>query len=275
MAGGRDPGDGTGQVPGEQVPGGPYRGLVAVVTGASRGIGAGLADHFAGEGLRLGLCARTVPAVPVGADGLAGAVDVTEVGAVDAFADAVVDRFGRIDLWVNNAGVLGPIGPLAEADPATVAAHVAVNVLGVAWGTAAFARHVRRRPGEGTLVNLSSGAATSAYRGWAAYCASKAAVEMLTEVVGLEEQASGLRAYAVAPGVVDTDMQALIRSTPDEDFPAVARFRALRAEGAFASTAWVARSILDRCVDPVSRLVPAAGRGSVAYRVPDEPRRSG
>ncbi len=251
--------------------GSPVAAPVVVVTGASRGIGAGLADAFAAQGMRLGLCARTRPAPPDGAEAVADRVDVTDAAAVDAFARLVADRFGRIDVWVNNAGVLAPIGPLATADPAELAANVATNVLGVAHGTAAFARHVRARPGGGTLVNLSSGAATSAYRGWAAYCASKAAVEMLTEVVGLEERDAGLAAYAVSPGVVDTGMQALIRATPPDAFPDVARFRRLADEDAFATPAWVARWILEWCVDPDTRLVPDPGRGSVAVRVPDPP----
>ena len=109
-----------------------HSGLVAVVTGASRGIGAGLATHFASRGFRLGLCARSVPKVPVGADVVAEAVDVTDPVAIDSFAAAVVARFGRIDLWVNNAGLLEPIGPLADADPTDLQRHVAVNVLGAA-----------------------------------------------------------------------------------------------------------------------------------------------
>jgi NAD(P)-dependent dehydrogenase (short-subunit alcohol dehydrogenase family) len=244
---------------------------VVVVTGSSRGIGAGIAAYCAGRGLRLGLCARSVPGAPAGADAVVASVDVRDADAVDRFAAAVVDRFGRIDAWVNNAGVLDPVGPLADADPAALADHVGTNVLGVAYGTAAFARHVRSRPGTGSLVNISSGAATSAYRGWAAYCASKAAVEMLTEVVGLEERGSGLLAYAVAPGVVDTDMQALIRSSSAEAFPDVARFHRLAEDGAFLTAAWVAACILERCVDPVARWEPEPGRGSVRFRVPDPP----
>jgi len=247
----------------------PYGHLVAVVTGASRGIGAGLAAYFAGQGIRLGLCARSVPVVPGWVDALSAAVDVSDATSVDAFADEVVARFGRVDIWVNNAGVLGPIGPLAEADPSALEKNVATNVLGVMYGSATFSRHVRGRPGDGTLVNLSSGAATSAYRGWAAYCGSKAAVEMVTEVVGLEGQGSGLRAYAVSPGVVDTGMQGLIRSTPQSSFPDVGRFQQLADEDAFATPDWVARWILEWCVDPVTRITPDAGRGSVSLRVPD------
>jgi len=243
--------------------------LVAVVTGAGRGIGAGLAAHFADRGLRLGLCARRMPDAPLGADALAAAVDVADAAAVGAFAESVADRFGRIDLWINNAGVLDPVGPLADADPVTLERNVATNVLGVMHGTAAFARHVRSRSGTGSLVNVSSGAATSPYRGWAAYCASKAAVEMLTDVVGLEEAGAGLLAFAVAPGVVDTDMQARIRATSEEVFPDVARFRRLHDESAFLTPAWVGACILERCVDPATRWSPDPGRGAVHFRVPD------
>jgi len=245
--------------------------LVAVVTGASRGIGAGLGVHFASQGLRLGLCARTVPTAPSGADVVAAAVDVGDAAAVDRFADEIVDRFGRIDLWVNNAGVLEPVGPLADADSAALERHVLTNVLGVMHGTAAFARHVRARAGEGSLVNISSGAAATPYRGWAAYCASKAAVEMVTEVVGLEEAGAGLLAYSVSPGVVDTDMQAMTRATPADVFPDVGRFLRLHEEGAFLTPDWIGACILERCLDPATRWRPVAGQGSVRFRVPDGP----
>jgi NAD(P)-dependent dehydrogenase (short-subunit alcohol dehydrogenase family) len=192
------------------------------------------------------------------------AVDVTEPGQVDDFARLVVQRFGRIDLWVNNAGVLAPIGPLAEADAAEVAANVAVNILGVAHGSQAMARHVRTRVGGGVLVNVSSGAARRPYAGWAPYCASKAAVDMLTGVVALEERHAGLRAYAVAPGVVDTDMQAAIRATDEHRFPEVERFRQLRADHAFSSPGWVADRLLDLAFGP-------GDPGGLLLRVPTEP----
>ncbi|HEY6624349.1 MAG TPA: SDR family oxidoreductase [Acidimicrobiales bacterium] len=107
--------------------------LVAVVTGASRGLGAGLAATFAQHGLRLGLCARTEPTAPPGTEAVTGRVDVTDAADLDRFASSVVDRFGRIDVWVNNAGVLEPIDFLADADPGALAHHVDVNVTGCCW----------------------------------------------------------------------------------------------------------------------------------------------
>jgi NAD(P)-dependent dehydrogenase (short-subunit alcohol dehydrogenase family) len=240
---------------------------VAVITGASQGLGAGLARSFATAGLTLGLCARRRPDDPgEGAPGdraFRAAVDVTDRVQLSAFADSVVERFGRIDLWVNNAGVLAPIGPLAEADPDEVARNIAVNVLGVASGSSLFAQHVRTRPGGGVLINISSGAATTPYFGWAPYGASKAAVDQLTRAIALEERAHGLSAYAVSPGIVDTAMQAMIRDTDAASFPEVERFRQFARDESFNSTAWVGRQLLEIAFGPVRP-------DRVVLRIPDE-----
>jgi NAD(P)-dependent dehydrogenase (short-subunit alcohol dehydrogenase family) len=257
-------------------------GRVAVVTGASRGLGAGLAVHFAGSGLHLGLCARHRPRLvartrPTAQGGrivssetpVLSAVDVTDRDALARFADAVVARFGRIDLWVNNAGLLGPIAPLALADGAEVARTIEVNVTGVANGSSVFAAHVRERPGRGVLVNISSGAATKPYEGWAVYCATKAAVDQLTRVVALEEARHELSAYSVSPGLVDTEMQVAIRAADVSSFPERARFRRAAEQHQFNSPAWVAEHILAVAFGPEP---PPSTPGSVTLRIPDQPR---
>lgn len=231
---------------------------VAVVTGASRGLGAGLAEAFAAAGLALGLCARSDPATPAGAPAVARRVDVTDASAVERFATEVHDVLGPIDLWVNNAGILDPVGPVRDTDPEALARNLEINVLGVVHGTQAFLRHRGAAP---VLVNISSGAASKPYAGWAAYCASKAAVERFTEVLAVEEP--GVRAYAVAPGVVDTAMQAAIRATPPERFPSVERFRDLERRGTFNTPAWVARQLFDLAFGDLRP-------DGVAWRVPDE-----
>jgi benzil reductase ((S)-benzoin forming) len=145
-----------------------------------------------------------------------------------------------------------------------LAHHISVNVIGVANGIRTFARHVRRRPGGGVLVNISSGAATTVYPGWAAYCASKAAVDRLTAVVAQEEESQGLRVYSLAPGIVDTAMQQKVRASTPEEFPAVGRFVEAKLSGSFNTTEWVADAVLELAFGGVQ-----IESGSVV-RVPDE-----
>ena len=173
---------------------------------------------------------------------------MTDRTALAGFADAVVARFGRIDLWVNNAGLLGPIAPLALADGDEVAQTIEVNVTGVAHGSSVFAAHVRERPGRGVLVNISSGAATKPYEGWAAYCATKAAVDQLTRVVALEEARHDLSAYSLAPGVVDTEMQVAIRASDPSWFPERERFRRVRPAAPIQLAGVGGRASLGHCV---------------------------
>ncbi len=269
--------DSTDDAPGAQQPEDSTARPVAVVTGASRGLGAGIAEALARAGYALGLCARRGPELPAGTPaGRAASVDVRDADAVAAFATQVTNELGPIELWVNNAGVLDPIGPLRDAPVDAVTTHVEVNLLGVIWGTRAFAAIVHDRSEPGTLVNITSGAARSVYEGWAPYCATKAAVDQLTRVVAAEEAPHGLSAFAVAPGVVDTDMQALIRATPADRFPKVERFRGLADAGAFNSPAWVADRLLDLHAGatgtaPVPEWATNAA-DPVVVRIPDEPR---
>ena len=236
----------------------------AVITGASRGIGAALAEHFAAHGLSLGLCSRSAPAMAAGERVIAQQLDVTDEGAVETFAAEVIDRFGQIDVWINNAGVLDPMAPLRDVDAADFRRHVDINLTGVFLGTRTFVRHLRARGGEGVLINVSSGAAWSAYQGWAAYCAGKAGLERLTEVVAAEEAESGLRAYAIAPGVVDTAMQENIRGCEPDRFPDVDRFLQLKEDDAFNTAGVVASQFLEIAFDPDAR------PESVAVRLPFE-----
>jgi benzil reductase ((S)-benzoin forming) len=242
-------------------------GRVAVVTGASHGLGAGMAMRFAELGLRVAICGRKRPEPPPGASGhhvLALSADVRDSSGIEGFGAAAVERFGRIDLWVNNAGVIEPIGMLADVDPGMVAHHISVNVIGVANGTRTFARHVRRRPGGGVLVNISSGAATTVYPGWAPYCASKAAVDRLTAVIAQEEETHGLRVYSVVPGIIDTAMQEKVRASSPEAFPAVEKFLEAKRSGSFNTPEWVADAVLELAFGD------ARVESGAVVRVPDE-----
>ena len=242
----------------------PWTGRTAVITGASRGIGLAIAETAADEGIRLGVCARG-PSPLAGREGVCAAeLDVRDEAAVEAFTGEVAQAFGPIDLWINNAGILLPIAPIRDLDVEHFREHIDINLTGALIGTRSFVRHRRAQGGGGVLINISSGAAWSAYEGWAAYCASKAALERLTEVVAAEEAASGLRAHSVAPGVVDTDMQALIRDTPAERFPDRERFVEMKREDSFNSAGYVARELLALAFDPARKAE------DVALRLEDE-----
>ena len=229
--------------------------LTVVVTGASRGLGEGMTRAFAAAGHRVGACARHEP----GVGDVRAAVDVTDPGAVRRFLDEVASALGPIDLWVSNAGVLEPILPVRDIDPDDFRAVLEANLLGALHCAQAYLDH-RRPLGTGCLVTISSGAAQRGYPAWSAYCASKAGVDRLMECIAQEEP--WLRAHAVAPGIVDTDMQATIRATPAEVFPMVDRFIGFKAAAAFNSPEWVARHLLPLAAGP--------RRDEVVIRIPDE-----
>ncbi len=237
-----------------------FEGRTAVVTGASRGIGAGLVEGFREAGVMVAGCARTLPE----GCNLARKVDITNGSEVEGFCEEVAGEWGPIDLWINNAGILEPVAPLRDLSAEDFRSHLEVNIMGVFHGTRAYVRHVRAREGGGVLLNISSGAAWHGYAGWSAYCAGKAAVDRLTEAVQLEEEAAGLRAHAVAPGVVDTRMQEVIRACSPEEFPMVETFLEMKRQEAFNSPAFVARHLLGYAFD--SEMVP----DDTLVRVPAE-----
>lgn len=228
-------------------------GKTAVITGASRGVGAGIAKACQRRGMNIAICARSEPTIDPSESVLSLAADVSREDDVLALADQTVERFGAIDLWINNAGLLEPINLLRNCKSEDVQRHLDVNIMGVFHGTKAFINHLHGRDGEGVLINISSGAATSVYEGWGPYCAGKAAVDHMTRVADLEEAKNGLRAYSVAPGIIDTSMQELIRSTDRECFPMLDKFIELKENDAFSSPEFVANELLALAFDPERR----------------------
>lgn len=223
-------------------------GKVVVVTGASRGLGLALAQQALASGAQVGACARSE--LPLGAAPqlVTRRLSVDDPRELGAFADLVVERFGQVDLWVNNAGILGPVGPLRTAEPEGLQQALAVNVLGVMYGGQVFASLCRQQGRSGVMLNISSGAARRAYSGWAAYCASKAAVDRLSEVLALEEPL--LRVHSMAPGVFESDMQASLRELAEDVFPEVSKFQGLHRDGALLAPTEVAAKLLSFCFEP-------------------------
>ncbi|MEM8624766.1 MAG: SDR family oxidoreductase [Pseudomonadota bacterium] len=195
-------------------------GQTAFVTGASRGIGEATARVLAGAGVAVTLAARSGNDIERIADeirdgggrALAIACDVADRLAVEAAIAEAEAAHGPLDILVNNAGMIEPIGPLASTDPDDWAQTIDVNVKGVYFGLRAVLPGMMER-GRGTIINISSGAASNALEGWSAYCTSKAAAAMLTRAADLEARAPGVRVIGLSPGTVATDMQRVIKAS--------------------------------------------------------------
>jgi NAD(P)-dependent dehydrogenase (short-subunit alcohol dehydrogenase family) len=210
---------------------------VVVVTGASRGIGLGVACLLAANDVPMLLTARGAERLEKAAEALRSKGGRVETHACDAADEnAMTEAFrraaqmGPIGAVLNNAGVLEPISPILEVDVARFEAHLRTNVTGVLVGTK-LALTYRESKHSLRIVNVSSGAASHGYRSWAAYCASKAAVNLLTEVAAAET-GGDTSVVAVAPGIIETQMQRTIRATSEDRFPDVAKFQQLKDDGA-------------------------------------------
>ena len=193
------------------------QGKVVAITGASRGIGAAAARVFAAAGAKVALLARSeheidALAAEIGPAALALHCDVVDWASVQQAVATVVQRFGRLDVLVNNAGTIDPIARLADVDPAAWGRAVDVNLKGVFHGLRA-AIPVMRAQGAGTIITVSSGAARAALEGWSSYCAGKAGALMLTQAAHLEEGPHGIRVLGLSPGTVATEMQVKIKAS--------------------------------------------------------------
>jgi hypothetical protein len=179
---------------------------VAVVTGASSGIGAATAIALGRQGFRIVAGARRVERLGrvVGEEGLALRLDVTDEQSVDEFVREVGKRFGRIDVLVNNAGGALGLNPIAEAKDDEWIGMWKTNVLGLMWMTRACLPLLRKAR-HGHIVNIGSIAGFETYRGGAGYTAAKHAVRAITKTLRIELNGQPIRITEIAPGLVQTE----------------------------------------------------------------------
>ena len=208
----------------------PLEGKVALVTGASRGLGRAIALAFAGEGAALALCARREEALQqvagevrrLGRRVLAVPADVRSPRDLERLVALTLERFGRVDILVNNASELGPtpLPYLADYPTAAFDDVLQVNVVAPFRLTQALIGGMLLRD-QGVIINVTSDAAITGYPGWGAYAVSKAAIEGLTRTWAAELAHTGIRIHAVDPGDMDTDMHRA--AIPDADPSELAR----------------------------------------------------
>ncbi len=232
----------------------------ALITGAGRGIGRAIAERLAGEGAAVTLLARTradIDAVAAaivdrGGAALAIAVDVTDPRALAPALAAASNRFGPIRVLVNNAGTPGPFGPIGVADPESWWTSQQLHQYAPLLTMGALIPGMRQAGG-GRIVNIVSSAGTIPIPHLSAYAVGKCAAIRLTEIVDLEHRSSGVRAFALHPGTIITDMA---RSTMSS--PAAMRWIPDGIAMLNARSPQESAADLARCTDVVAAL--AAGR---------------
>jgi 3-oxoacyl-[acyl-carrier protein] reductase len=209
------------------------KGEVAVVTGAGRGIGEGIAQVLAGAGASVVCAARRtaeierVAADIVAAGGLAIAVttDVTDASALERLGRAALDRFGRLDVWVNNAGGSPLQMPLTELPRSEWDATLALNLTAI-WEASRVAAGLMGDGGR--IVNISSLAAETVIPGSGHYGAAKAGVNMLTRVFA-QELGPRVRINCIMPGAVPTEIMMKAMKLTDDDLPRLEKMLRLPA----------------------------------------------
>jgi 2-dehydro-3-deoxy-L-rhamnonate dehydrogenase (NAD+) len=227
------------------VTGGRLAGKTGLVTGAGRGIGLAIARRLAADGARVALLDRDQPAVEgaareLGAEALPLVADVTRGSEVEAAVRGVVERWGRLDIMVNNAGITGrsfPIWELADEDWERV---LRVDLTSVFLCCRAAVR-VMRRQRAGRIVNIASIAGKEGNPTLVPYSAAKAGVIGLTKALAKEVATEGILVHAVAPAVIETDiLKQMEKSTVDLLVSKIPMGRVGRPEEVAALVAWLA-----------------------------------
>ena len=224
--------------------------IKAILTGHTKGLGAAIAADLLARGIEvLGLARGDSPALaarfPQGLEQVE--LDLADSAALAAWLGggalaAAIAGCGTV-LLINNAGTVQPVGSLASQDPSAVARAIALNIAAplMLAGALAAARALKT---ECRILHVSSGAGRSAYPGWSVYCATKAALDQHARAVAMDHNVN-LRICSLAPGVIDTGMQAEIRALSLEQFPLRQRFDELKRDGELADPAQCARKLVD------------------------------
>lgn len=226
-----------------------------IITGTTRGIGRALAERA------LALTGSFVVGFSRADDTFKGnrqnvRIDLNATESIGAAFDAIgfdSKRVGGLKqtVLINNAGVLGPIAPICDCDPEALAGNIQVNLTAPMILAHHFYRFSKSFPGRKWIVNITSGASRSPYYGWSAYGAAKAGLDMATRSVALEFSRidPAFHVCSVAPGTVDTDMQAQIRKCTPEQFERVDKFIDLKTNNALVTPEQTARDLIRLVVE--------------------------
>ena len=224
----------------------------AVVTGVSKGLGEALAANLLDRGFDVvgigrGAASRlTSPTFRVVSADLSAIATLPAI--VDPLFATLAARRPASIVLINNAAAAGPAGTVGDLAPDEIAYSLAVNLIAPAVVANAFVRTFRDGQGDRRLINVSSGAATGPIAGGGVYSIAKAGLEMLTMSIAAEQGTAGVVAITIRPGIIDTPMQAQMRSQPAAKLPSVAMFKAFHTSGQLVPPDVTAAKIVDRLV---------------------------
>jgi NAD(P)-dependent dehydrogenase (short-subunit alcohol dehydrogenase family) len=196
---------------------------VAIITGASRGIGLAIAEGFLREGAKVAIASRKQPALDeaaaelrqhTGGEVLPLAAHNGDADALKHLVERTVAEFGRVDVLVNNAATNPHFGPLLTAEASHWQKTFEVNVMGCFWG-AKFAAEQMQRQGGGKIINVASIAGLQPGLMMGVYSCSKAAILMMTRALAIELASDNIQVNAIAPGFVKTKFSQVLWETPD------------------------------------------------------------
>jgi len=218
---------------------------ILIITGGSKGIGKGIIEAYLNKGFQVFSISRTRN------DEFAAVTqiefDLSKTDGIKGLLTGIFENFKSAEIekitLINNAGTLGQIGKIE--DISDIEKTVQLNTVAPLILTSTFISLTKNWTCEKKIINISSGAAQKPYHGWSIYCATKAAIDMMTKTVAVEQDSveNGVKIIAIYPGVVDTEMQAQIRQSDKESFANIDRFLELKATNSLADATTVGRQI--------------------------------
>lgn len=216
---------------------------LAIVTGGSRGLGAALVELWRSNGFTIKELSRSGESADSVKIDLANPEAAAQIAA-PVFKELASEAWDEI-VFFNNAGLVYPVGLVAGKSIDEVMKNINVNYTGAILLIREFMSAFQAAACPKTIVNISSGAAISNIHGWSLYCAAKAGIEHFVRGIAVEqaEQPHPIKTLNIGPGIIDTDMQADIRSVSVEDFPRLEQFVGFKESGALRSPETVAQAI--------------------------------
>jgi len=228
-----------------------------IITGASRGLGKAVAENLLSKDNHLFCISTRINDDIITQAGLKDCgidyfeYDFNFLEEMDMLAETIFERinFKKADsiCLINNAGTVKPIAPVGNYPSFEIISNMNVNLISPMILISEFIKRTEDVDCDKKIVNISSGAAKNPYHGWGCYCGAKAAMDMFTGCVGLEQKdiSNPVKIISFNPGVMDTDMQSDIRQTSVENFSQVEKFINLKQQGKLPSPDFVAKKLLE------------------------------